>query len=291
MLTHIDLSSRTKLRLSGADRVRYLNGQVSNNVEKATASSAIQACVTTAKGKLDAEVFISPTPEGDAFLIDGPGELREQLLARLDRYIIADDCELTDVSGDFELIHVLGNPPEIQGAWLRAANRFGLEAVDVIGPRGADLISKLGSVAVEPEKLEALRIANGVAVWGAELTPDILPQEANLQDRAIDFRKGCYVGQEVISRIKSVGRVNKQLVTLGAVEEGRTPVIEPGSELFVGELKVGKVTSAAFSAVTGGWIALGYVKRAHAETGVRLDARSPENNRVSLLEIRDFSGI
>ncbi|MFT5468670.1 MAG: folate-binding protein YgfZ [Verrucomicrobiales bacterium] len=293
MADHIDLSDRTKLRLSGGDRVRYLNGQVSNQVEKATVESAIYACVTTAKGKMEADIFISVMPEGDAFLIDGPAELREQLLARLDRYIIADDCELTDATDDFELVHLLGNPPAIEGAWSRAVNRFGIEAADVLAPAGTGLIEKLSTRAVTPERLEELRIANGVAQWGAELSNVVLPQEARLQDRAIDFQKGCYVGQETISRIKSVGQVNRELVTLAAVDEGKTPAIEPGELLYADgvEKSVGQLTSTIFSAILGRWIALGYVRRQHLAEGTRLGTRDTENNSVSFLEIRDFSGI
>lgn len=289
MADHIDLSDRTKLRLSGADRVRYLNGQVSNQVERATVESAIYACVTTAKGKMEADVFISVLPDEDAFLIDGPAELREQLLERLDRYIIADDCELTDVTEDFDLVHLLGNPPPIEGAWSRVANRFGIEAADVLAPAGTSLTAKLGTNPMSNERLEELRIANGAALWGAELTNDVFPQEARIQDRAIDFRKGCYVGQETISRIKSVGHVNRELVTLAAVEEGKAPGLEPGQQLLAEDKKVGQLTSAIYSSILGRWIALGFVRRGHTDPGTRLEVRDAENNRVSCLEIRDFS--
>lgn len=293
MADHIDLTDRTKLRLSGADRVRYLNGQVSNQVEKATPEAAIYACVTTAKGKMEADVFIAPIPGEDAFLIDGPAELREQLMARLDRYIIADDCELEDVTDEFELVHVLGNnPPQLEGAWLRAANRIGTEAVDLIAPAGTNLAEKLGSKPVDPERVEELRIANGIAKWGAELSSEVLPQEARLQDRAIDFQKGCYVGQETISRIKSVGHVNRELVTLAAKEEGKAALIQVGAELQADSEKIiGRVTSAIYSTILGRWIALGFVRREHIEVGTQLQVACPENNHASVLEISDFSGI
>ncbi|MEM7014741.1 MAG: glycine cleavage T C-terminal barrel domain-containing protein [Verrucomicrobiota bacterium] len=293
MSDHIDLSNRTKLRLSGADRLRYLNGQVSNQVQKATSEAAIYACVTTAKGKMEADVFIAPIPDEDAFLIDGPPELREELMMRLDRYIIADDCELEDVTDDFELVHVLGNnPPRLEGAWLRAANRIGTEAVDLIAPKGTDLAGKLGSKAADPDRIEELRIANGIAKWGTELSSEVLPQEARLQDRAIDFQKGCYVGQEMISRIKSAGRVKQELVTLAATAEGKSASIQTGAELQAdGEKIIGRVTSAVYSAILGRWIALGFVRREHLEIGTQLKVSCPENNHASVLEISDFSGM
>src|SRR5205085_5874999 len=87
-----DLSERTKIRLTGADRVRYLNGQVSANVQRLTSAEAIPACVMTAKGRMAAEIFISLEP--DALIIDAELELREALLGRLERYVISDDVTL-----------------------------------------------------------------------------------------------------------------------------------------------------------------------------------------------------
>ncbi|MFL6595954.1 MAG: hypothetical protein ACJ8HQ_10975, partial [Chthoniobacterales bacterium] len=84
-----DLSARTKLRITGADRLRYVNGQLSNDLRKATETNAIHACVLSAKGKINADVFIHT--DGDAFLVDSDPDVREQLIARLERYVIADD--------------------------------------------------------------------------------------------------------------------------------------------------------------------------------------------------------
>src|SRR6266513_862346 len=84
-----DFSERTKLRITGSDRVRFLNGQITNNVRKATESTAIEACVLNPKGKLNAHLFLSAAP--DCFWIDVDPELREPLRARLERYVIADD--------------------------------------------------------------------------------------------------------------------------------------------------------------------------------------------------------
>src|SRR4029077_19570618 len=94
--TFFDLSARIKLRVSGNDRLRFLNGQLTNDVRKATETSAIEACILNAKGKLDAHVFL--TVEPDAFLLDAAVELKESLQPRLERYIIADDVQIEDVS-------------------------------------------------------------------------------------------------------------------------------------------------------------------------------------------------
>ena len=267
----IDLHPRTILRLTGADRQRYLNGQVSNDVRKLDGTNTIPACVTTLKGKLDALVHI--TEIDDAYLIDTEAELRDSLHARLDKYIIADDCELTDASDDFHLIHTL-TPTESDHP-TRASQRLGQPGTDLWLPAG-EKIPDLEFLT--PEKILALRIQNTVPAWGAELTPDTLPAEAHLDTTAIDFHKGCYIGQEVISRIKSVGRVNRLLLRLQTTDGSPAPA--PGTPIFQAEKQVGTITSAA------GPDALAYIKRGHQDPGTQLTA-TDEKNLSTMLEIVD----
>ena len=120
-----DLSARAKIRISGTDRVRYLNGQFTNDVRKASATSAIHGCVLTAKGKINADVFL--IDEGDSFLLDADEELREGLPARLERYVIADDVQVEDVTEEFAIFHVTGeNPPSVcEELKIIRADRFG----------------------------------------------------------------------------------------------------------------------------------------------------------------------
>ncbi len=202
----IDLSPRAQFRLSGADRLRYLNGQVSNDVGKATEAVAVSACVTTAKGRLQGLVWITVEAGGEAFLIDTDIELRESLLARLGKYIIADDADLEDVTDDYSLLHVIGADGE--GV---ASERFATPGRDLWLRCGAELpaLDRMGA-----EAIERFRVEQGVPAWGAELTTETLPAEALLDRRSVDFHKGCYVGQEVISRVESVGRVIRQLAAL-----------------------------------------------------------------------------
>src|SRR5437899_13006593 len=101
-----DLSARVKLRVTGADAFRFLNGQITNDLSKASESAAIQASILNAKGKLSAHVFVSK--ENDAgFLLDADPELREELPARLDRYIIADDVQIEDLTERFSIFHLI----------------------------------------------------------------------------------------------------------------------------------------------------------------------------------------
>src|SRR5437660_11882704 len=100
-----DFSDRTKLRLTGADRVRFINGQITNDIGKATESTSIAACVLNVKGKLNAHIFISV--EGDSILLDADAVLRDSLVARLERYIIADAVRAEDITQSFAILHLV----------------------------------------------------------------------------------------------------------------------------------------------------------------------------------------
>src|SRR5438128_7150078 len=119
-----DLSPRIKLRVTGADRLRYLNGQLTNDVSKATRSSALAACVLNAKGRMEAHVFISAVK--DAFWLDAEATLREKLRARLERYVIADDVQFEDASVQWSMFHVLSAtaPNGLENCRTVSANRF-----------------------------------------------------------------------------------------------------------------------------------------------------------------------
>jgi folate-binding protein YgfZ len=270
-----DCSSQVKLRISGADSFRFLNGQITNDLRKATATSTIQASILSAKGKLSAHVFISIDSDG-AFVLDADGELREELPARLERYIIADDVQVEDVTDQFSILHFVGQPPPPVGAPARtvASDRFGVSGWDLWCNRAPDeeLRQRFLEQFIFCDEVcaEISRIERGIPRWGRELTNEIIPVEANLEATSIDYEKGCYIGQEVISRMKMSGQTNKRLcglVSLAnaplAAEMRLTPETDPGKD-------AGWITSATKSARLGSEIALGYVKRGFNETGTRL---------------------
>ncbi|HEX4083621.1 MAG TPA: glycine cleavage T C-terminal barrel domain-containing protein [Chthoniobacteraceae bacterium] len=280
----LDLGTRARWRLAGADRIRYLNGQVTNDVRHIPPGTAIPACVTTAKGRLCGVIFVSAGP--DFLRIDAEGELREPLAQRLERYIIADDAELRDVTGEECHFHLAGapRPEEISGAEIIAATRLGHPGFDILAPaaRREAILAALGHAALIPPALEeALRIEAGIPRWGAELDEETLPAEAGLDAAAIDFHKGCYIGQEVISRIKSVGHVNRRLTGFTAsapLAAGMTLHAESGAE-------AGRLTSAAWSFGLESWAALGYLKRGSA--AATLHARSADGAATEV-KIRDL---
>ncbi len=285
----LDLSARAKLRLTGADRERFLNGQVSNDMRLASAERSVYTGVMTIKGKLCADAYVHAS--GDALLLDAPGELRESLTARLERYIIADDVRIEDLTESLGLFHLVNFASEIApvpvdfGPDTRVirTTRYHREGLDVFfdAAHAHEVhirVTAAGYTLLNDDAVESLRILLGVPAWGAELDENTLPAEAGIEDRAVSFSKGCYIGQEVVSRIRSVGHVNRHLCGLRALDASP---LYAGMRLLSADApdgkEIGRVTSAASAAGHGGaaYVALGYVRRDLATPGTMLDAVSP----------------
>lgn len=288
-----DLSGRAKLRITGSDRLRFLNGQVTNDVRKASESAAIEACVLSAKGRMNGHVFVSAAR--DCFLADADPDLRQALIARLERYVIADDVQIEDVTDRLSIFHVLSpTAPAVGDGWrLVSARRFTESGWDVwIDAALHDVVARQLSLAFrffDAASAEIFRVEEGIPRWGRELTEEIIPIEANLEARAIDYEKGCYIGQEVISRIKMSGQTNKRLC--GLVSLRGAPLLTGMKLAATGEKskEAGWITSATRSERLGREIALGYVKRGFNSTATRLDAIKPENpSIVARVEIVDL---
>ncbi|HEY2614610.1 MAG TPA: glycine cleavage T C-terminal barrel domain-containing protein [Chthoniobacterales bacterium] len=275
-----DFSSRVKLRLAGPDSLRFLNGQITNDLRKTTGASALQASLLNAKGKLSAHVFISA--ESDSFLMDAEPELREALPARIDRYIIADDVQIEDLTDRFALFHVTGEqaPASSEQARILQANRFGCCGWDIWVERAREeaVRKQFSSLFFcDEECAEVFRIERGIPKWGRELTDQIIPNEANLEASSIDYSKGCYIGQEVISRMKMSGQTNKRLC--GLVSVSCVP-LQPGMRLLAGNgegKEIGWITSSTHSPRLEKEIALGYVKRGFNSLGTNLQAGTAES--------------
>jgi folate-binding protein YgfZ len=291
-----DLSGRAKFRISGTDRVRFLNGQITNDLRKANEKSAIEACVLNAKGRIDAHIFVSMS--GEFFFVDAEHALRETLKTRLERYVIADDVQIEDVTDEFSLFHVLSKQaPTPEHGRIVSVRRLAESGWDIwIEATQHDAaLRQLSSefTAYDPDAGEVMRIEQGIPVWGRELTDAIIPIEANLEQRAIDYHKGCYIGQEVISRMKMSGQTNKRLCGLISLEDiplqpsmKLVPPSTPGKE-------VGWITSVTRSEGVGKEIALGYVKRGFNGEGTTLSAvtagdlrsETPQSIRVEVVPL------
>jgi tRNA-modifying protein YgfZ len=267
----IDLSHRAKIRVAGPDRERYLNGQLTNELAAAILGRTIHGCFLTAKGKLVADVFVTLTRD-DSLIVDSAAVLRELLLARLEKYLVADEVTLADETGSLALFHVLDldvSETLLPEGTVSESERFGRVGFDLLLPSSLrHLVPELLNEGPVPdETVERLRIAQGVPAWGAELSEDVLPPEVGLDRDAISYTKGCYVGQEVISRIKSVGHVNRQLIGVQLVEGPRFTV---GDELVNAAGKaIGRLTSVCFQPDQQRWIGLSLIRRDFAQPGRR----------------------
>jgi folate-binding protein YgfZ len=244
----------------GPDAERYLNGQLTQDV-RGLGDRALLSCVTDAKGRLQALVHVFRGPD-DGIWVEGPAEQEAELEQRLTRYLIADDVEAANLSADWWLAHAIdaGEAPALAAGFVREAARLGDGGHDLWLP-APDLP---GHGTLTAAEAETRRIHARIPAWGAELTPGMLPPEAGLDRNAISYQKGCYIGQEVLSRIKSAGRLNRKLAAF---------LVEPGSvpgdplRLAGGSRPCGTLTSVApWPNEAGLHAALGYLDKSAFET-------------------------
>lgn len=248
MSRRLPADSPALISFQGPDAVRYLNGQLTQDVA-GLGTRALPACVTDAKGRLQFMVTIFRGPGPDEILVAAAPDQGEELLVRLERYLIADEVEVDKLSGRWVRVHA--------DAALDGAS-FSREAEGVFGT-GIDHWFPPGEApegeVVDADEVETLRIAAGLPAWGRELKEGMLPPEAGLDRRAISYHKGCYIGQEVLSRIKSVGRVNRRLARLRTDSPDTGPLLADGRQ-------VGELTSVApLASADGSRPALGYIDK------------------------------
>jgi tRNA-modifying protein YgfZ len=252
-LPGVHLGFPTLLEFRGPDVVRFLNGQLTQDVRLlAGGEISLPSCVTDAKGKLQFRVTLTAAT-ADTLWITLPVDQAPGLEARLTRYLIADDVEVVERTGDFELYHWLAAVMQTPaGVISRRSDRYGVTGTDWWVPAGQEISA--ARTFLTADELETLRITHGIPVWGRELHEGLLPPEALLDQTDVSYHKGCYVGQEVISRLKSAGKVNKRLTQFHFAAE--IPVVPSLLENGAGE-----ITSVAPTAKDGLRAALGYVKR------------------------------
>lgn len=226
---------RCLLSFRGPDATRFLNGQLTQDVRD-PGDRALTSCVTDAKGRLQAFVRVFRGPD-DGIWVEGPAAQEEELEQRLTRYLIADDVEVTNLSADWQLVHgVEATDPPVPGAgFARKAARVGEEGLDLWFPAGP--LPEFNTLCAA--EAETRRITARIPAWGSELTAGMLPPEAGLDRSSISYHKGCYIGQEVLSRIKSAGRLNRRLAAF---------LVDPGTS--AGDLLGEQGTSRAAGTIT-----------------------------------------
>lgn len=288
--------ARGVIEVSGADRTRWLDGMISNDVVRLAAGTTRSGCyatLLTPKGRIVADLQV--LLRGDAYWLDLARDAVPSVLAWLGRHVIADDVTLTDRSAAVARLGLEGPAAlEIFAAAVESAPRLapdacadvrigevevpvaafgwtGEAALQLFAPaNAADEIAAFiaaagaerGLVAADFEVLETLRIEAGIPRLGAELDESVLPAEAGLE-RAVATDKGCFTGQEIVERLRSQGTVSHRLV--GIAVDGAEP-LAVGADVMADGKRVGEVTSACTSPAAGA-IALAFVRRAHAEPG------------------------
>jgi folate-binding protein YgfZ len=252
--------SRCLLAFRGPDAERYLNGQLTQDVRDLK-ETALPSCVTDAKGRLQAFVRVFRGPD-DSLWVEGPAESCEELEARLSRYLIADDAEVHEISSEWQLVHVVdaAESPAWDGGFVRHCARISADGFDLWLPTGSPLPDL--EILAEAEA-ETRRIQARLPKWGAELTAGMLPPEAGLDRTAICYHKGCYIGQEVLSRIKTAGKLNRRLAAFLV-----SPEATANSGLELDGKQAGRLTSVApWPNDSGLHAALGYLEKSAFAAG------------------------
>jgi tRNA-modifying protein YgfZ len=268
----LDRSERGKLALTGQEAKSFLQGQVTNDVEALSPGQGCYAAFLTPKGKMLGDLRILDT--GDELLLDTERTSLQELFNMIRRFSIGFDVELHKRTLERGLLSLLGPqsdaiavvgepehshaPVTIGGIEARAIRTdVGIDllcdAADVDGLRVA--LGDAGVVPVSEAVAECLRIERGRPRYGAELDDSVIPQEAGLNERAVSFTKGCYVGQETVARLHYRGKPNRHLRGLRL-----TDAASPGDELTFDGRPVGRVASVAVSPRFGP-IALALVRR------------------------------
>jgi folate-binding protein YgfZ len=280
----IDLSARGRIVARGRDRARLLHNLTSNEVKKMTLGSASYAFLLSPQGRIQADLYLLCFAEH--FLIDTEPELREKVLQHVKRYIIADQVELEDVSASMACIGLEGPGAAavltqagapVPGDYLHTAwGESTVAGITMTGQPGVRIycaaeearaiLSKLETAGAKPasdDEAHIVRIENGKPRYGEDIFEKSLPQETQ-QMHAVSFTKGCYLGQEIVERIRAQGHVNKKLVRLEI--DGMEPLPRGAKALSHGA-EAGEITSAVLSPRTGKVSALAYLRTQFAEPG------------------------
>ena len=292
-------ADRGLLRLTGADRLSFLQGVLTNDVTGLQAGDGRYAALLTANGRMIADMRVLEL--GDSTLLDVAGSQAASLRDRFDMSIFTEDVQVADQSAAFHQIGVHGplaarlvadalhRPDQadvltalsldahwdLDGVVAIASQDFGVGGFDLLAPSDAadgltTALLAAGGVIVDPEVAEVARIEAGQPKFGIDMDEDTIPLEAGIEPRAISLTKGCYVGQEIIIRMlhRGQGRVAKRLV--GLTFEPSATVPAKGDAIKAGDRQVGTVTSATRSPAFERPIAMGYVHRDFAEAGTRV---------------------
>jgi len=294
----LDRTDRARVLVTGASSAKFLHNLTTNEIKRLAVGRGVEAFVTSPQGKTLAFVTVYAEPGGGHLVRSDPDGLRLGL-PHLQKYGVFDDVAIDDLAPTTAELHLAGpdarsmlearagltlpEPGELRLTVNPAAHGpIRLIAESPLGVPGFTLIGHPDDLAdldlepnapglprVDSETAESLRIEAGTPAYGRDLTPDNLPQEVARDSTAINFVKGCYLGQETVARIDALGHVNKTLRGLRLTDDDPTPPA-PGSPLEFGGKGVGAITSSAVSPRRGVAVALGYVRTAASAAGTEV---------------------
>jgi len=285
-----DLGYRAQISFTGTDRVRWLNGMVTNNVRDLQPGRGVYAFLLNPQGHILGDLYAYN--RGESILVETDRGQVEKILATFDHYIIMDDVEVKNLSDEMTALGIVGpnarkvlsaagiQIPEAQPLEVFEAKcTCDCECIACSGVRMDDPVVENyelwlkpqdvkqtwdallahGATPVGTEALELHRIAAGIPTYGVDIRERDLPQETE-QARALNFNKGCYIGQEIVERIRSRGAVHRKFS--GFLLDGEAE-ISPGAKVVAGEKEVGEITSVASfgSRQNPKTVALGYIRR------------------------------
>ena len=252
-------ADRGVLAVAGAGRGAWLQGLLTNDVGSLQEGETRYAAYLTPQGRMLSDMNV--IERGGRILLDVPAPLAASLRDRLDGLIFSEDVQVTDESATLWVWTVIGTG----------------RLDDVVGETLPAELTAL--TPVEFDTFEVIRIERGVPRFLADMDEDTIPLEAGIEDRAISFTKGCYVGQEVIVRVttRGGGRVAKKLVgwiadasaEIVPLRDARIVSFDPSTSLRAGK-DIGRVTSAAFSPTINRVVGLGYVHRDFIAAGTEV---------------------
>jgi folate-binding protein YgfZ len=281
------------IRLAGPDRTTWLQGMVTNDVEKLRPQEGTYAAHLNSQGKIIGQMAILVDP--DAVWLSLETSNVKKLGGVLERMIVMEDVQSDDQSGNFESIAVIGPlAGSVLEAWLGEPIQLAKEydhreflkcrriVHDELGytvwtdtgksSETLDEIVAAGATAVDEATWNVIRTEAGLPIYGTDIDDTTTLPE--LGEKGIRYDKGCYIGQEVVARIKYIGHVNRRFMGLVCDEE-KLP--EQGSVVRSGGKDVGHITTCVVSPHIGKAIALGFVNRIAAGSGTRVELSSGEN--------------
>jgi folate-binding protein YgfZ len=284
----LDLSDRGKIQASGDDRARLLHAMTTNHVQQLKPGEGCYAFFLNASGRILADVNLFCFQ--DHFLLDTEPETRHKVYEHLDRYIIADDVTLLDSTEQIATVSVegpeatgvlakLGAPlpeaPYSTAEWgtrtIARADSTGIGGFFIFVPTQGKAalvrdLEKAGAIAASAEDASIVRVENGRPRYGEEITERFLVQETG-QLQAVHFSKGCYLGQEIVERVRSRAQIHR---LLRRVEIDTDDAPAAGTKLKLGDADAGEIVSAVYSPSLGKTVAMAYVRTSNAEPGAEL---------------------